>query len=158
MMEERDRRQFLKRLRAPALENPQKMKILKQIATICKKYTTCPFCLATNGTVKKVGVLKLVHEKYRAKSKEHELQEFRSSFHNAMVYLPEIKQHIPKAQDDLNPQKVYDLLKNMTAEDCQLLGMDPEYGRPEQFIWTALPVPPVCIRPSVAMDRGEMGR
>lgn len=30
-------------------------------------------------------------------------------------------------------------------------------GRPENLIWTCIPVPPVAIRPSVAMDRGEMG-
>lgn len=27
-----------------------------------------------------------------------------------------------------------------------------EAGRPELFIWTALPVPPVCIRPSVFQE------
>ncbi len=38
-----------------------------------------------------------------------------------------------------------------------MLGLDPEHGRPEQFLWTHVPVPPVCIRPSVAMDRGDAG-
>jgi DNA-directed RNA polymerase III subunit RPC1 len=30
--------------------------------------------------------------------------------------------------------------------------MRPEFGRPEQFIWQYLSVPPTCIRPSVAQD------
>jgi DNA-directed RNA polymerase III subunit RPC1 len=110
------------------------------------------------GTVKKVGVLKIVHEKYRAKSKSAELSVFRESFKNAIVHMPEIKPHLAKAQDDLNPLRVYDLFCRISAEDCELLGLDPKHGRPEQFIWTHIPVSPVCIRPSVAMDRGEMGR
>ena len=30
--------------------------------------------------------------------------------------------------------------------------MRPEHGRPEEFIWQYISVPPVCIRPSVAQD------
>lgn len=37
------------------------------------------------------------------------------------------------------------------------MGMDPKFGRPERFLWTAVPVPPACIRPSVAMDRSDLG-
>ena len=38
------------------------------------------------------------------------------------------------------------------SEDCELLGLDPiSGGRPELFLWTHIPVPPACIRPSVAM-------
>jgi DNA-directed RNA polymerase III subunit RPC1 len=50
MMEERDRRAYLKKLRMPRLENPQKMKILKQINGLCRKFTDCPHCGAINGT------------------------------------------------------------------------------------------------------------
>jgi len=32
------------------------------------------------------------------------------------------------------------------------MGLDPINGRPEMFIWTALPVPPTCIRPSVNQE------
>ena len=93
MLDERDRRMFLKRLRVPTLENPQKMKILKQVSTTCKKCVTCPYCQETNGTVKKVGVLKIIHEKYRAKSKSDELIAFRTQFNKAIESVPEIKQH-----------------------------------------------------------------
>ena len=37
-------------------------------------------------------------------------------------------------------------------QDCELLGLRPEFGRPEQFIWQYISVPPVAIRPSVAQD------
>lgn len=37
-------------------------------------------------------------------------------------------------------------------QDCPLLMMKPELGRPENLIVTRLLVPPVCIRPSVISD------
>lgn len=37
-------------------------------------------------------------------------------------------------------------------QDCELLGLDPEVGRPEEYIWQYIHVPPVCIRPSVAQE------
>lgn len=38
------------------------------------------------------------------------------------------------------------------AQDCELLGLHPDFGRPEEYIWQYISVPPVCIRPSVAQD------
>jgi DNA-directed RNA polymerase III subunit RPC1 len=37
-------------------------------------------------------------------------------------------------------------------QDCELLGLDPLFGRPEEYVWQYISVPPVCIRPSVAQD------
>lgn len=37
-------------------------------------------------------------------------------------------------------------------QDCELLGLKPESGRPEEYLWQYISVPPVCIRPSVAQD------
>ncbi|EEB87010.1 hypothetical protein MPER_15838, partial [Moniliophthora perniciosa FA553] len=36
--------------------------------------------------------------------------------------------------------------------DCELLGLQREYDRPEEFVWQYLSVPPPAIRPSVAQD------
>jgi hypothetical protein len=38
------------------------------------------------------------------------------------------------------------------GQDCELLGLHPSWGRPEEFVWQYISVPPVCIRPSVAQD------
>ncbi len=43
------------------------------------------------------------------------------------------------------------LFKAIPDEDCELLDLA---GRPENLLVTAIPVPPVCIRPSVEMDAG----
>ncbi len=64
----------------------------------------------------------------------------------------DITPHLNKAQEDLNPLKALDLFKRISDEDCELLGLRPEFGRPEEYIWQYICVPPVCIRPSVAQD------
>lgn len=53
--------------------------------------------------------------------------------------------------DDLNPTRVLTLFSGITTEDCILLDVA---DRPEYLIMTHIPVPPVCIRPSVEMDSG----
>ena len=53
--------------------------------------------------------------------------------------------------DDLNPLRVQSLFQRVPGEDCQLLDLP---WRPEHLLMTHVPVPPVCIRPSVEMDTG----
>ncbi|KAI8370510.1 uncharacterized protein BYT42DRAFT_502192 [Radiomyces spectabilis] len=152
MLEESDRRMYLRRLRAPGLDNLQRNRIIKAINEKCKKVTYCPYCNAVNGVVKKVGPMKITHDKYRLKRVAHEAEEFRKTFDAAANSMPEIKPHISKAQDDLNPLRVLRLFQRISPEDCELLGLSEEHGRPEWYIWQYLPVPPSCIRPSVLQD------
>ncbi len=49
---------------------------------------------------------------------------------------------------------IRELLRKITPSDCQLLGIDSTSTRPEWMILTALPVPPVCVRPSITLDSG----
>ena len=56
-----------------------------------------------------------------------------------------------KASEDFNPLACYEHLKRINFMDSEALGL----GRPEQLILFSIPVPPVCIRPTVSMgDRG----
>ena len=48
-------------------------------------------------------------------------------------------------------ERVLEIFKNMAAEDCRILGMDPRYARPDFMIITVLPVPPLPVRPAVVM-------
>ena len=50
----------------------------------------------------------------------------------------------------MNIVKIYK--KKKKNKDCEILGLDPVKGRPENFLWTSIPVPPICIRPSVAQN------
>ena len=153
-MTDEEKVQLLKRLRAPRLDSLQRQGVLKGIHDKARKVVTCPHCSSTNGFVRKVGVLKIVHEKYNKATKktQEEIDDFRNSFHDAIEGNPDIRQHLTKAQEDLNPLKVQEILLKIPSEDCELLGLDPiSGGRPELFLWTHIPVPPACIRPSVAM-------
>jgi len=145
-----ERRKFLVLFRKPNLENMRRQKLAKDVNKACRKQVHCPHCGAINGTVKKVGGMKIIHEKWRAKKVSEDRREFEESFAYALSESKELKQHMPRAQEDLNPLKVLGLFNKITATDCELLGLDPEVGRPEEFLWTYVPVPPVCIRPSVA--------
>ncbi|GFP88230.1 DNA-directed RNA polymerase ii subunit 1 [Phtheirospermum japonicum] len=50
------------------------------------------------------------------------------------------------------PKYVLSILKRISDEDCQLLGLNPQYARPDWMILQVLPIPPPPVRPSVMMD------
>jgi DNA-directed RNA polymerase II subunit RPB1 len=52
----------------------------------------------------------------------------------------------------LTPEIVYEKLKNISDDDCILLGMDPKRTRPENMIHTIFLIPPLAIRPSAKGD------
>ncbi len=56
-----------------------------------------------------------------------------------------------QASDDLNPIRVQALFAAVPDAECELLDLA---GRPEDLIINVVPVPPVCIRPSVEVDGG----
>ncbi|KAJ1872373.1 DNA-directed RNA polymerase III subunit C1 (rpo31) [Coemansia sp. RSA 990] len=153
MMEETDRRTFLRRLRMPGIDGLQTRALVKGVNDRCKKVTYCPHCGDTNGVVKKGGPLKIVHDKYRQKRTAEEQDEYRKTFANAIEADLQLKPLVAKTQsEEMTPLRVYNLFKNISDEDCELMGLNPKSGRPEMFLWTCVPVPPVCIRPSVAQD------
>ncbi|KAG9118466.1 hypothetical protein FRC07_007018 [Ceratobasidium sp. 392] len=128
------------------------MSLIKQVNTACRKVVYCPYCGSTNGTVKKAGLLRIVHEKFRAKKTGEEKEAWKRTFSAAIEHQKEVGTFLGKAHDDLNPLKVLDLFRRISAEDCELLGLNPVHGRPEEYIWQYISVPPVCIRPSVQQD------
>ena len=154
MLDEDDRLLFLKRLRKPGIDGLAKRSILKKIAELCKKVSRCFRCGLYNGPIKKAGFLKVFHERYRPKGGDPNTVEFYRSFDPVIPQLPEIQSLLKNAQEDLTPQTVLDLFKNMTDEDCELLGLNATFGRPENFIMRSIPVPPAAIRPSVPVDSG----
>ena len=58
-----------------------------------------------------MGALKIVHEKFRTKKKTEQEEFFRKTFESAVSMAPEMKGHIHKAQEDLNPLTVLRLLE-----------------------------------------------
>lgn len=155
-MPDSERASFLKRMRKGS-DSLQKGAIFKKVIEKCKKAKQCPYCHASNGTVKKItGVptLKIIHEKYKAKHMEDELDALMEQLQNAMKMNKDVQAAIGQATEDLLPTRALELLKNITDEDCEVMWIDPLIGRPENLILQNILVPPVPIRPSVAMDSG----
>ncbi|KAK9479984.1 hypothetical protein V1514DRAFT_350894 [Lipomyces japonicus] len=148
------RQKFLAELRRPGIDNLRRMQILKKVNEQCKKQRKCLKCGSVNGVVKKAGPLKIIHDKFRYAGKQvvDEKVDFENSFQSAKAFLPDFEKFQKKAMDDLNPLKVLNMFKRILPSDCELLGMDPQVGRPEMFIWQYIPAPPVCIRPSVQQE------
>ena len=53
---------------------------------------------------------------------------------------------------ELTPLHVWQLLRRIPDDDAELFDMERGCSRPEDLLITALPVPPVCIRPSLRDD------
>ncbi|KAI9805736.1 MAG: hypothetical protein M1833_005229 [Piccolia ochrophora] len=160
LLQEHDRRTFLKDLRRPNIDNFRRLQVCKKINAQCRKTRLCPACGAVNGGVKKAGPLKIVHDKYRAFNASTAVKKkppqskvlFDVSFDEAKKGMGDLEKHLRKALDDLNPLRVLNLFVQVTDMDCELLGMSPAEGRPEMFIWQYVPAPPICIRPSVSQE------
>jgi DNA-directed RNA polymerase III subunit RPC1 len=114
LLSEEDRRLYLIKFRRPNLENLQRQHLAKQVNTACRKVLTCPYCGSTNGTVKKVGALRIIHEKFRAKKKADELAAFKDTFITAVKETKELAPHLHKAQEDMNPLRVLNLFRRIT--------------------------------------------
>ena len=55
----------------------------------------------------------------------------------------------------LTPKEVRSRLERIPKNDLVLLGINPDIARPEWTILTALPVPPVTVRPSITLESGD---
>jgi DNA-directed RNA polymerase subunit A' len=55
----------------------------------------------------------------------------------------------------LTPKEVRERLERIPDEDLRPLGINPEVVRPEWMVLTALPVPPVTVRPSITLESGD---
>lgn len=163
------RARYLNSTRKPGVSAKSHIRgsLAREIWAHSKKVHICPYCTRRNGTVKKAGVLRIVHypneNKPPAKRKDDDEDEnvddddeimsfIDPSFSLAVKENRELKKHILKAADDLNPLRVLQIFERVPPEDVQLLDMDPQHGRPERMLVQNLPVPPLCARPTVCSD------
>ncbi len=51
----------------------------------------------------------------------------------------------------LSAERVLEIFKNIPDELCNILGMNPQFARPDWMIVTVVPVPPLAVRPAVVM-------
>ncbi|EDV26113.1 uncharacterized protein TRIADDRAFT_55878 [Trichoplax adhaerens] len=131
----------------------------KKVHEKCRKMAVCPSCGAINGIVKKAGSFKIIHEKHRLNKKLSSIaiSQTQDLLQDAVESNKDLENFVAsKSQEILNPLLVLKLFSGMSDEDCLLVGMKPNNGRPEDLIIERLLVPPLCIRPSVMTD-SQMG-
>lgn len=170
LLDEETREKYINVMRSPQVSSKSHIRgsLLREVWTRARKCTLCPHCQAINGTVKKPSLLRIVHypdgNKPPSKKKPDDEEDiieddqrkrhtvYHPEFESAVEGHPDLRRHIEKAADDLNPLRVLELFKAVPPADVQLLDMDPEIGRPERLIVEYMPVPPLCIRPTVCAD------
>lgn len=134
-------------------ESLQRQAHFRRLNERCKRQKVCPHCGDINGSVKKLpGSLKVVHDKFNTKLNPDGREDLLRELEAAAKKDPEVQSHLNSVQEDLNPQKVLGILRRVSDVDAELLDVG---DRPENLILTQLPVPPVCIRPSVEMESGN---
>lgn len=52
---------------------------------------------------------------------------------------------------NVTAELVLEIFKRITDDESFLMGMDPKHTRPDWMVCTVIPVPPLCVRPSVVM-------
>ena len=51
----------------------------------------------------------------------------------------------------LTAERVHEIFKRVSDEECSAIGMESRYARPDWMIVTVMPVPPLAVRPAVVM-------
>ena len=114
-----------------------KKALRKKLVDLCKKVSKCPYCGDTNGTVKKCGLLKISHEKFRSVKKTSDVvSEKLAEYEEAIEGNKELGAMVNSTGliQVLNPLEVLELFKRIPDEDVPLLLMNAEAGRPEDMI------------------------
>ena len=140
---------YTKLIHNRVLDRRAKQHIHNDILALCKKRRHCVHCLSYNGTVKKIsGVFKLIHE-YKTVDGKLAYDNYLKQYSNAIIQNNELQQYKHRITHDIDPLTTYELFVHIPYSDIQLLNCNN--NRPENLLLHSILVPPVCIRPSVAM-------
>ncbi|XP_068619415.1 DNA-directed RNA polymerase III subunit RPC1 [Battus philenor] len=156
MLPEKIKKSFQRKFMNPELSYLHKKSLRAAVLKKAKTCTKCPYCESINGVVKKssTGILKITHEKYRNKKQTDPIVvNVLKNFHEAKESNKEVAAMINSGLIiEMTPLEVLNLFRRIPDEDIPLLGMNVKACRPEDLILTRLPVPPLCIRPSVVSE------
>ncbi|XP_046612722.1 DNA-directed RNA polymerase III subunit RPC1 isoform X1 [Neodiprion virginianus] len=154
MLKETEKKSYMLRVLNPNIGYLTRKALRKQILEKAKKNSTCPNCGDLNGTIKKAGLLKIVHEKYKnKKTVDMAVKRRLAEYNNVLEENRELEGILQSGLlHVLNPIEVQGILERIPVSDVPLLLMNPDCSLPKDLILTRIPVPPICIRPSVVSD------
>ncbi|EPB71452.1 RNA polymerase Rpb1, domain 1 [Ancylostoma ceylanicum] len=149
MMKDEQRAYFLIQISNPSLDYSRRKAVHKRIVATCKKTNPCPRCGRRNGLVKKApgSVLKIAYS--------HTVTEENApDYMTATAANSDLSTAIFKTRFTLlNPLRVKKLFDNIPEEDIEIvMARSGEIKHPSDLILTRIPIPPVCVRPSVLSD------
>jgi DNA-directed RNA polymerase II subunit RPB1 len=114
----------------------------KEIKALTKNINYCFYCGVPVPTIKREikdsGTIKIIIERDVNTDGNKEIEENQFA--------------IKKIKESLSPRDCYNILRNITDNDCFLLGFNPHVQRLEDLIITIFPIPPVIIRPTAKVD------
>ena len=170
LLKPEERKVLLKAMRDPRTDSLRRTRLRRRITETTKKCATCPWCGALNGSVKKVNAatcFRLLHDRFKlakGAAKEEAKDAFFSLVGTAAGALAAggaggtdaglVGHARQRAMEELTALRVLELFKAIPDADFDLLWLDRALGPPEALLVTNVLVPPVAIRPSVAMDAG----
>ncbi len=82
------------------------------------------------------------------------MQDLLVEFESACLINKDIKAALQKYVEDITPIRAYQLFERIRDQDVYVLDMDPLLCKPVHLLMTHVPVPPVCLRPSVQASEG----
>ena len=142
-------------LKAKVTDPMQREKIRRNMIDDCKKIQICDFWGQFNGTVKKEPKIacKIIHDLYDLKKrKDNDGDNIHTQwFENIWKINKDVEWGLNKMQQNINPLVAYNLLKNIRKEDIPLFDMNGKDIHPWDMIVYYVIVPPICLRPSVAV-------
>jgi DNA-directed RNA polymerase II subunit RPB1 len=116
----------------------------KEIKMLTKNVNYCYNCGTPVGKIKK--------EEKESTSSIKLILEREVGVQNVDEKTGEITDMIKKTSRILTPRDCYNIFRNLTDNECYLLGMNPQRSRPEDLIIIRFPIPPVIIRPTAKID------
>ncbi|KAI6190923.1 DNA-directed RNA polymerase subunit [Aphelenchoides bicaudatus] len=133
-----------KQIASPRLNYLHRKALHKKLVTLSKGIKVCPNCGFENGVVKKAAgsFLKIVHGEQIVN-----VDPFLINDDDEVVNL------LNRTTNFLDPLRVLNLFSKIKSSDIPLLMVQTQYAkRPTDLLLTCIPVPPVCIRPSVISE------
>jgi len=117
----------------------------KEIKNLTKTVTTCLNCGVPVPKIKKEvkdnGTIRITIEK----SATYVANEQNAKSSEDITVAKKLKEF-------LSPRECFNILRNITEDDCFLLGFNYKVQKPEDLIIETFPIPPVIIRPTARVD------
>jgi DNA-directed RNA polymerase subunit A' len=134
-------------LARPIIHIKYTKKIFILLNSICRE---CGRLLATEQEIQEKGLkgnLLLKYLKGIKKCPHCEAKQFTIKLEKPYTFLEDDKR--------ITSIDIISRFEKMPDQDAQVIGINPQYARPEWMILTVLPIPPVTTRPSITLETGE---